>query len=240
MCYVYPQINYGQGKNNAYNPANRGAVYQQVQRATKDANFARNFATDIIFGQPGTGDFDSTEYWTWQSQTTGNKDDSKTETWFGKTTTPDSYLYNRNSLNASKSWVAQAFGNPALQGGDGNWYRAQSIVDNRNASGTTQYGFRAGERITDAQTVRMLNEGHYAFKAGGYDGSEVYVPWAQGYTPAKGQGGRPEAENSKSQTSANATPQRDMVSPSTAQPNNVIAGQASLLGNDRNKKTLLG
>jgi hypothetical protein len=246
MCYsILPQINYGQGKGNAYNPSNRGAVYQQVQRAAKDADFARNFATDIIFGKP-TG----SSYYVHSVKTTTNpetghktKEDVYTKQ-RPQNTDGEGWLYNKNSLNGSKSWVAQAFGNPVVKDADGNWRVAKSVVDHRALphlyTPRKSYGFRGDGVITDAQTVRMLNEGHYAFKATGYDGSEVYVPWASGYIPAKGEAGRPEAENTKNRTEkTGATARRDMVSPATAEPDNVIAGR-SLLGTARDKKKTLG
>ena len=254
MCYsLLPQINYGQNKG-VWNPSTRGPVYQQVQRAGQDANFARNFATDIIFGKP-TGetyythsvsyirDPDTGEYKT--DPATGKK---LKEDVYAKTRPENpkgrGYMYNENSLNGSKSWVAQAFGNPAIKDADGNWRVAKSVIDRRDLAGTVtkapSYGFRGDSVISDAQTIRMLNEGHYAFKATGYDGSEVYVPWASGYTPAKGEAGRPEAENTKSRTEkTGATAKRDMVGPSTAEPDNVIAGK-SLLGTALDKKKQLG
>lgn len=244
---LYPQIDYGQGSG-AWSPAKRGEVTRQVQKATQDAAFAQNFAADIMFGKPGTGKYGSTEYWGWVPQQSGSGEmgDYKSGSSYVKTTTSDSYLYNNNTLNASKSWVAQAFGAPAVKGSDGAWYRADPRVrahDEMAAKGGDgRYGFVAGSQITDANTVRMLNQGHYAFTAKGFDGSEVYVPWADGYTPAKGGKGAAADENAKPEQAGSGR-EAQMVDANTARPGNVIGGGASLLGNSSaqpDRKTLLG
>lgn len=248
MCLGAPsalEVDYGQGKQ-AFSPAERGPVYQQIEKAKQDAAFAQMFAADIMLGKEASGG-----------------------AVYGKNgqaiSTKNGYMYNQNTLNAAKSWVPQTFGAPAVQDKNGNWYQANLLAngnvvtaDNRRLlednRGKPQqdkfiktgegYGFIPGAKITDKETLRLLNEGHYAFTAKGFDGSNVYVPWASGYTPKKGYGGKPEAENYKKD------PQRQKVrTPSSevgvgqARPGNVIGGKPTLLGSAATasgRKTLLG
>ena len=242
----FPKINYGQGSQ-AWNPGKRDEVYQQVERARGDAGFARGFAADILFGK-------SDSWYTYEiprgahrsSGEDRGSDIPRTPRLVEKNAKNGSALYNENTLNASKSWVTQAFGAPVIKGTDGNWYQAKALVNNSalgigNFKASYDYGFMQGARVTDANAVRLLNEGHHAFTAKGYDGSEVYVPWAAGFAPGKSGGGRPEAGNSKKETAQGAT-DRDMITAATAKPGNVIGGAETLLSGamaNRNK-TLLG
>lgn len=257
-----PKVDYGQGSQ-AWNPNKRDDVYQQVERAKSDDGFARSFAADILFGKP-SGD----SWFTYEtpkgphhsSEENRGDDVPRTPRLVEKQAKRGSALYNENTLNASKSWVTQAFGAPVVKGADGNWYEAKALVGSggtsqgpggqvmfANKNSTPDYGFMAGARLTDANTVRLLNEGHHAFSAKGYDGSEVYVPWADGFAPGKGGGGKPEAGNAKKELAQGATA-RDMVTAVTAKPGNVIGGAAAgggaetlLSGALKNaKKTLLG
>ena len=90
----------------------------------------------------------------------------------------------------------------------------------------------------------MLNEGHYAFSAKGFDGSQVYVHWASGYTPKKGYAGKPEAGNyKKDQDPKKVHTESAGVGVGQAQPGNVLGGKPTLLGDAGKKqigKTLLG
>lgn len=243
MCVVqqtkYPKMDYGQG-NRAWNPGKRDEVYQQVEKARGDAGFAAGFAADILFGK-------NNSWFTYEtpkgphrsSEEDRGSDTPRAPRLVEKHSKRGNALYNENTLNASKSWVTQAFGAPAVRDESGNWYGAKVLV----GQGNDGYGFLRGDRITDANAVRLLNEGHYAFSAKGYDGSEVYVPWAGGFEPTKAGGGRPEAGNAKKDVARGAV-ERDMVTAGTARPDNVIAGgdARTLLGGtaENLKKTLLG
>lgn len=245
----FPKVNYGQGQQ-AWNPGKRDEVYRQVEKAREDQGFARNFAADILFGK-------SDSWFTYEvpkgphrsSEEDRGSDVPRTPQLVQKQSKNGSALYNENTLNASKSWVTQAFGAPVLKGQDGNWYEAKVLVNSNKSSdkgginlkGTNEYGFMQGNRVADANTIRMLNEGHHAFAAKGYDGSEVYVPWAAGFTPGKSGGGKPEAGNAKRETAQGAT-ERDMITAATAKPGNIIGGAETLISGALNsaKKTLLG
>lgn len=241
------QVDYGQGKQ-AFNPSDRGPVYQQIEKAKQDAAFAQMFAADIMLGKEASG---SKVYGKNGQSMAGNK---------------NGYLYNENTLNASKSWVPQTFGAPAVQDKNGDWYQANLLANGTVAKAKYDtskdkgkgsmkdmfvrqgegYGFIPGSKITDKETLRLLNEGHYAFSAKGFDGSQVYVPWANDYVPKKGYAGKPEAGNYKKD------PERQKVRTASsevgvgqAQPGNVIGGKPTLLGGtDKDKqaknKTLLG
>lgn len=91
----------------------------------------------------------------------------------------------------------------------------------------------------------MLNEGHYAFSAKGFDGSEVYVPWADGFVPRKGTQGKPEAGNYKKDArQQKVQTESSSIGVGQAQPGNIIGGMPTLLGDAGKKqasaKTLLG
>jgi hypothetical protein len=170
----------------------------------------------------------------------------------------------RHQLNASKSWVAQAFGAPVISDGKGGWRKAvrltqetttTPVTDNRGRPVLDESGnqavkastwqgndFAAGDAVTDANLIRLLNEGHYAFAGTGERGAKVYVPWAEGFIPAKGTNEAPERGNVKDSGGTGAD--RAGVSPGTARPGNVIGGRQSLLGGaaeqDQRWKTLLG
>ena len=249
MCVLkdpFPKVDYGQGSQ-AWNPGKRDEVYQQEEKAKGDAGFARGFAADILFGK-------SDSWYTYEtpqgphrsSEEDRGSDVPRSPRLVEKKSKNGNALYNENTLNASKSWVTQAFGAPVVKGQDGNWYEAKALVNsgslsNGKAGASNEYGFMQGNRVTDANAVRLLNEGHHAFTAKGYDGSEVYVPWADGYAPGKSGGGKPEAGNAKKETAQGAT-ERDMITAATAKPGNVIGGAETLLSGALNntKKTLLG
>ncbi|MDR2161216.1 MAG: hypothetical protein LBO77_03645 [Desulfovibrio sp.] len=210
-----PQVNYGQSKG-AWNPGKRDEVYRQIERARSDAAFANLFASDILFGKP-----EGKYYY------------QETETGLERTkAAKNGYLYNENSLNAAKSWVAQAFGVPAMRGEDGAWYKASPLLKPPSfaSKAQTQYGYTQGGRITDAQTLRLLNEGHFAFSARGYNGSEVYVPWAEGFAPGKGGRGKPEAGDAKKESRAGKDPG---MAVGAARPGTV-------LGDPEDLRTLMG
>lgn len=240
------QVDYGQGKQ-AFNPSDRGPVYQQVEKARQDDAFAQMFAADIMLGKEASG---GVIYGKNGQSMAGER---------------GGYLYNKNTLNAASSWVPQTFGAPAVQDKNGDWYQANLLAngnvikadnsrlvqDNRGKFQVDQfiktgegYGFIPGAKITDKETLRMLNEGHYAFSAKGFDGSQVYVPWANGYVPKKGYAGKPEAGNYKKD------PERQKVRTASsevgvgqAQPGNVLGGKPTMLGDAGKKqigKTLLG
>ena len=251
MCFAaslnppLPQVDYGQGKQ-AFNPSERGPVYQQIEKARQDAAFAQSFAADIMLGKEASG-----------SKVYGKNGQSMAANKNG-------YMYNENTLNASKSWVPQTFGAPAVKDKDGNWYQA-NLLGNGNVAKANYdpskdkgkgsmfdmfiaqgkgYGFTQGSRITDKETLRLLNEGHYAFSAKGFDGSEVYVPWANDYVPKKGYAGKPEAGNyKKDQDPKKVQTGSAGVGVGQAQPGNVLGGKPTMLGDAGKKqigKTLLG
>lgn len=244
---LMPKVNYGQADGQAWNPSTRADVYQQAEKARNDAAFANLFAADIIFSKQATG---SKAY-----DRNGNAVN------LGR-----GYLYNKNSLNASQSWAGQAFGAPAIKGEDGNWYMAYGQLNATAGKKTTRvggrdgstrsmtilrgnnssYGFVQGERITDADMIRQLNEGVYAFAAKGNNGATVYVPYASGYQLQKGQGGKPEAGNYKQDAAQGAT-NRDARNQWNVQPNVVsdpLGLRQTLLGGaaarQNKSKTLLG
>ena len=249
MCFPLkswvPQVDYGQG-NQAFNPSGRGPVYQQVEKARQDAAFAQSFAADIMLGKEASS-----------SKVYGKNGQSMAANEQG-------YMYNENTLNAAKSWVPQAFGAPAVKDKDGNWYQANLLANGNvakanydpskdKAKGSMNdmliaqgegYGFIAGNKITDPNTLRMLNEGHYAFSAKGFDGSQVYVPWASGYVPKKGYAGKPEAGNyKKDQDPKKVHTESAGGGVGQAQPGNVLGGKPTLLGDAGKKqigKTLIG
>ena len=245
-----PKVDYGQGAGKAWSPSTRSEVYQQADKAREDADFANQFAADIILSKEGTG--------------------GKVYDLSGKSVSLNKgYLYNKNSLNASQSWAGQAFGAPAIKGEDGNWYTAYSQLnmatgskkvvsggrDNHTWSTKPVYmpgkangfGFIQGERITDADMIRQLSEGAYAFTAQGANGSTVYVPYASGYQVQKSEGGKPEAGNFKKDTAGGATA-RDSRTAYNVQPNVVgdpLGMRQTLLGGGmaqalNKQKTLLG
>lgn len=250
MCFTakppLPQVDYGQGKQ-AFKPSERGPVYQQIEKARQDAAFAQSFAADIMLGKEASG---SKVYGKNGQSIAANK---------------QGYMYNENTLNAAKSWVPQTFGAPAVKDKEGNWYQANLLAngnvikadnsklvqDNRGkfqvdkfSKSGEGYGFIAGNKITDPNTLRLLNEGHYAFSAKGFDGSQVYVPWANDYVPKKGYAGKPEAGNyKKDQDPKNVQTGSAGVGVGQAQPGNVIGGKPTMLGDAGKKqigKTLLG
>jgi hypothetical protein len=227
-----PQLDYGQGQG-AFNPSTRAPVYQQVDKARRDGAFARDFAADILLGKPDSGEKIYTNPYTTKHTRTFGGDTYTYETTHNSVKPnkggkgPD-YLYNRNSLNAASSWVPQAFSAPALRGENGNWYQA----DLWQGKGETESGwdFAQGKQITDAETLRRLNQGTYAFAATGVRGTQVYVPWAEGYVPAKGGHGAPEAGNRKQEAENTGNTNRRIPTVGTAMPGNVIGGNL-----DRNK-----
>ena len=245
---LLPRVNYGQADGQAWNPSTRADVYQQADKARSDAAFANQFAADIIFSKQATG---SKAY-----DRNGNAVN------LGR-----GHLYNKNSMNASQSWAGQAFGAPAVKGADGNWYMAYGQLNAVTTKKTTRiggretgltgsrivyhgdnssFGFVQGERITDADMIRQLNEGAYAFTAKGNNGATVYVPYASGYQLQKGQGGKPEAGNYKQDAAQGAT-NRDARNQWNVQPNVVsdpLGLRQTLLGGaaarQNKSKTLLG
>lgn len=246
---LLPQVDYGQAAGTAWNPASRAEVYQRAEKARADAAFANLFAADIIFSKEGTGN--------------GAYDRDGKSVRFNN----NGYLYNKNSLNAAESWAGQAFGAPALKGENGDWYTAHGQLNMtsrtvRTVSGGREggrgartiyngaagnYGFVQGEKITDADMIRQLNSGAYAFTAKGANGATVYVPYALGYELQKGAGGKPEAGNYKQDVAQGAT-SRDSRTAYNVRPNVVgdplglrqtlLGGAATATQNQR--KTLLG
>lgn len=258
MCTnTTPRYNYGQAPDSPFNPSRRDEVYQQVARARSDPGFASFFAWDIMSGKPDTGDYFYTSYVQDQYADDPNGGTRKTgqQTVFEKHRQEggdgDGYLYANHQLNASKSWVPQAFDYPVMKGEDGGWYRAERYSYDPQARSSMadslfktsgQQSFKAGEQVTDATTIRLLNAGHYAFSAKGARGEEVFIPWAEGFAPRKGGKEKAEAGNDKQQQTGSGR-DAQMVGASTATPGNVIGGGASLLGNSQNlpdRKTLLG
>lgn len=243
------QYSYGQGGGSAWNPSTRDPVYQQVQRARSDPGFAKYFAWDIMTAKPETGN----SYYTYENQYVndpGGPDGSATSGHYERTLKEQSqqneegygHLYTKHQLNASQSWVAQAFGNPVIKGKNGDWHMALRMREDATPLGGGKgQDFIPGNQITDAQTVRLLNEGHYAFSAKGGDGTEVFVPWAAGYTPSKA--GREREVGNTKDAQVGAGRDAQMVDVGRAKPGNVIGGGASLLGNsakEQERKTLLG
>ncbi len=232
---VYPQVDYGQGSG-AWIPASRAPVYQAMERARREAGFARLFAADILFGREESGG----HYWEWQPdiwyRVAGYSDlhlgsgytqedyplsDSESGTstpgwrfynpswgggengpyyqWrpkggaFSDVGTPArrscKWLYNENTLNASKTWVAQLFGPPSTLSG-GTWFKTGAYCTG------SDWGFIAEDSPT-GDTLRMLQEGHWAFEATGCNGVIVRVPYAADSKPLKEGRGRWECGNSK-------------------------------------------
>jgi hypothetical protein len=217
-------------------------VYQQVARARSDQDFARFFAWDILTAKPGSGDYLYSAY------------DEKTQTGFDRRGEPvyaserkisagkkSNYLNTKHQLNATNSWVAQAFGAPAMKDTNGVWRQAMRF-DVDTSGGKSWYGqdFTPGEAITDRNAIRLLNEGHYAFSATGERGTEIFIPWAEGYTPGKGQ---QEAREMKKKAQTWSGAERSTVGVGAASPGNVIGGRASLLGTAEysgRRRSLLG
>lgn len=242
--YSIPQVDYGQ-KKGAFNPDSRAPVYQQVERARKEGDFASLFAADIMFGKKESGEF----VYTYAPGKAGSGGEPASGTELGKhKVNGQGYLYNKNSLNASQSWVPQAFAAPAVRGDDGAWYSAQLLYDPKAGKGKSPFGFIPGQKITDENAVRLLEGGHYAFKAEGAGGTEVYVGWAGGFEPKKNERGAPEAANRKKEENTLPASARKMVSVGAAEPGNVMGGKVidgsqarSLLGPvGQQNRTLLG
>ena len=132
-----PKVNYGQADGQAWSPASRSEVYQQAEKARTDAAFANQFAADIIFSKEKTG---SSAY-----DLSGQA---------VKMNNPG-YLYNQNSLNASKSWAGQAFGAPAVKGADGNWYTAYGQLNMEKIPTKKMVGTgRENHSFIDSHTYR--------------------------------------------------------------------------------------
>jgi len=237
----YSLFDYGQGSAGAaFNPSSRDPVYQQVARARGDQDFARFFAWDILTAKPGSGDYLYSAYDV-QTPSSGQNHTAKR---FGAapqytapqyTTTREisagkrgNYLNTRHQLNATNSWVAQAFGAPAMKDADGTWRLAMRFgSDTSGGQSWSGRDFTPGGAITDQNVIRLLNEGHYAFSAKGERGTEVFIPWAAGYTPGKGQ---QEAKEMKKKAQTGSGAERRAVGVGAASPGNVIGGRASLLG----------
>lgn len=95
--------------------------------------------------------------------------------------------------------------------------------------------------ITDKKLVNQLEGGHYAFKAQGADGAEVYIAWNDDFIPRKDTGeaktGATEAARQKVTRSGGRG--RDMAGVGQVAPGNVIGGQPGRAGEDMSR-TLLG
>ncbi len=232
MAYGYPQVDYGQGAGKAWNPANREELFGMVNRARSDAALANLFAADILTAKGGVAEV--TTRWSGSG-----KGEAKRVAFTNGTKDP---LYIKHSLNGAESWAAQAFDTPVLKAADGNYYYAKSQVNGtstldmasvhaaRNGSaGKGPYEFGAGEKVTDSALIQRLNSGAYAFSAQGANGQTVYVPYAQGYVPRKGQTNQAQTKGS---TAAGATA-RDVRTANTVQPR-VVGDPLGL------KQTLLG
>ena len=239
MCTApsFPKINYGQGSG-AWNPASRDPVYQKIEQARRDMSFASGFASDILYGK--YNDYYTSEAEQVQVGATAASGEGNVEPIFETRYNPklnsSDRLRRENSLNASKSWVQQAFDAPAIKGDDGKWYQARAYQSHQGDT------FFRTNNLIGGQTERLLNEGHFAFTAKGKDGTEVFVPYAQGYLPAKGTGGAPEAGNRKADRQGNASA-REQVSAGMVAPMNVLGGGQTLLAggaNNQRKRTLLG
>jgi hypothetical protein len=256
----YTEYTYGQGgtfsynqlgqlkDGPAFNPSARDPVYQQVARARTDNGFAKFFAWDILTAKPETGNF-------FHELIDGNLVANRLENRdYGR---DQAYMETKHQLNASKSWVAQAFGAPVVSDGNGGWRKAVRLTREvtmamqKDAEGNPVplakqlwqgSDFAPGAAVTDTNLIRLLNGGHYAFSATGERGTKVYVPWAEGYLPAKGGNEAPERGNVKDSGGAGAN--RAGVGPGTARPGNVIGGRQSLLGGaaeqEQRRKSLLG
>ncbi|MCL1939935.1 MAG: hypothetical protein FWG04_04675 [Desulfovibrionaceae bacterium] len=251
---AYSLFNYGQGSaDTAFNPSSRDPVYQQVSRARSDQDFARFFAWDILTAKPGSGDYlysASDGQASSSAQThTANKYRQN-----GGGAAPEyaaareisaggkgNYLNTKHQLNAANSWVAQAFGAPAMKDADGAWRLAMRFgSDTSGGQSWSGRDFTPGEAVTDKNAVRLLNEGHYAFSAKGERGTEIFIPWAEGYTPGKGQR---EAKEMKKKAQTGSGAERTVVGIGGASPGNVIGGRASLLGTAEDsgrRRSLLG
>lgn len=106
-----------------------------------------------------------------------------------------SYLYNDNTLNASRSWVGNLFGLPGMLSGS-SWYRTEVLVS-KNSEGNHIWGFVPAGAYPAGHGLELLKGGHCAFSAAGFNGVRVCLPWAPGYEPVKTKRGRPECGNGK-------------------------------------------
>ncbi len=183
----YPQVDYGQGSG-AWIPASRAPVYQAMERARLESYFARMFAADILFGREESGGH------TWGYETVDQGHYDNNGDWIPNpvpvlTRFSCKWLYNENTLNASKTWVALLFGPPSVQSGSA-WFKAGAFWSG------SDWGFIA-EDSPSGDTLRMLQEGHWAFSATGCNGVTVCVPYAEDSKPLKEGRGRIECGNSK-------------------------------------------
>ena len=189
---IFPQWNYGQGSG-AWNPATAAPIYQQVEKARIVPDFALVFAADILFGKERSGD--SCYVWEYGPNLTYVRAKYRTRGENGK----NGWLYNQNSLNASKSGVPQFFGPPAVHA-SGAWRYAVPCTTTSNGlkpPGTGTFTFVAEDALSQADIIRQLNAGHCSFSAADSYGVVVCVPYATTYLPQKQRRARPECGNSK-------------------------------------------
>lgn len=217
MSIQCPQVDYGQGSG-VWNPATRGPVYNAMERARWDKPFGLLFAMDILFGKEATGNF--IYYWVreeiWETDAQGefvlDENGEKILAGYRWAYATDKFrgnggsgwLYNSNTLNAARSWVALMFGPPATCI-DGVWrivhpccplFEWVRPVDDPVRGNFT---FVPGGNLRNTEIIRLLNEGHWAFETTDAAGVRVCVPWSPDLrsAPMKLGRGRPEAENSK-------------------------------------------
>lgn len=219
MYMIFPWHNYGQGAGNAWAPSRSAPVYSMVERARHQPAFALVFCMDILFGKERSGDY----CYQWEfiyDEHEENGEIIRTNKRLArvrkKTKNSDGkygWLYNQNSLNASKSGVPAIFGPPAAKR-NGAWRfavpctryklpRSQGSELGPKPDGAGDFTFVIEDPITDARYTSMLNAGHCAFSAADSYGTKVCVPWGRNdgaqtaYVPRKHRRGRPEAGNSK-------------------------------------------
>ena len=203
---IFPQVAYGQG-NAAWNPASGAPVFQCMERARQEADFALSFCMDILFGKEHSGN----RVWFWA--TTQHSDSTPPEYSYTKVKEEtrgrggDGWLYNDNTLNAASSGVARMFGPPAAKTAQGWCYVLPCTTRETEEypgvhprpAGTPQFTLVVENPLTgsDAAYARMLDAGHIAFAARDFYGVLACVPYAFGWEPLKQFRGRPECGNSK-------------------------------------------
>ncbi len=201
---VFPQYDYGQGEG-AWNPASGSLVYRRMEQARFVPSFALTFCMDILFGKERSGD----QCYFWSSDPVYGTDAHGESVITGYTFTRlkhktrgskgNGWLYNDNTLNASRSGVPQMFGPPAAKSG-GMWRYAvpcTTMAGDPLPAGVPQFTFVIDSPVEDGAYLRMLDAGHAAFVARDHYGTAVCVPYALHWEPRKQRRGRPECGDSK-------------------------------------------